>query len=90
MANGNGNGHDKDLLTLLLRDVEDLKVSSREQGKQMESLSERMESLSETMAETAKTMGLIAKAMAQQTTRSRDHERLYGRLAKTLIALQSF
>jgi hypothetical protein len=89
VANGNGNGSADDLLALLLRDVEDLKASSREQGEQMESLSERMESLSETMAETAKAMGLIAKAMSQQTARSRDHERLYGRLAKTLIAFKA-
>jgi hypothetical protein len=88
MSNGNGNGNGRDLLALLLRDVEDLEASSRLQAKQMGSLSQRMTSLSDTMAEMAKTMGLLGKAISQQSVRSRDHERLHGRLAKTLIAFK--
>jgi hypothetical protein len=96
MARGNGNGNGKDLVGLLVNDVEELKALSRAHnhrmellGGQMESLSDRMNSISETMAVTATTMGLIAKAMSQQSAQGRDHERLYGRLAKTLIAFKA-
>ncbi len=77
MARGNEN----DLLADLVSDVEDLKSSSRE-------ASERMSSLSDTLAEVGKTISTMARAMAKESERSRNHERLYGRFAKTLIALK--
>lgn len=92
MAQGNG----KDLIAILVHDVEQLKVSSRETTDEMAAMSEgmsalsvRMTSLSETMAEVAKTMGVMANAMSQQAVRVRGHEKLYGRLAKTLIAFKA-
>lgn len=81
MSNSNGNGNGKDLFGLLINDIEELKATTRAH-------SLRLDSLSETMAQTARTMALIAKEMARESSRVRDHQRLYGRLAKTLVAFK--
>jgi hypothetical protein len=85
MARGNG----KDLVSILVHDIEALKMAARESNDEMEALSERMSSLSDTMSELAKSMGLMAKAMTKQAAKATDSEKLYGRLAKTLIAFKA-
>jgi hypothetical protein len=71
----------KDPFRQLLADVAELKTTTRSLSESMASVRDTMASVSETMALTAKTMGSMSRAMT-------DQERLYTRLARTLVAFK--
>jgi len=87
MAAGNGK-HGKDPFATLLKEVEELKFATRDMNDRMEVLADRMDSMSETMSELAKTMGVMGKSMAALAVSGRQNEKLYTRLAGTLIAFK--